>query len=174
MTLGNALDKIEGVMVGAAAPTCGCNKKMPTLTDANVIDLLDGIPVDRAAKNLDKAGCPMSIHTKTSMEVEHKSLVPFDVATPTGAAAPLISAFDDVPDGYWASCDINKLAQSDVVAGYPDGRFKPNTMVSRAEFATMMLKGLNMGDSMIAPQHKFSDVPKNNQWLCQGGAEVSA
>lgn len=96
------------------------------------------------------------------MDIEHKTLVPFELSTPTGAAAPLISSFEDVPMGYWAGCDINKLAENKVVAGYPDRTFKPALPVSRAEFATMVLKGFNLGDTMRAPQHKFKDVPTSN------------
>ena len=154
--LNNAIN--EGVIVGAAAPACRCDKKMPVLMDS----ALQGIPVDRNPANIDNSGCPTSIHTQSSMEVEHKTLVPFEISTPTGAAAPLMSSFEDVPMGYWAGCDINKLAENKVVAGYPDRTFKPALPVSRAEFATMVLKGFNLGDTMRAPQHQFKDVPTYN------------
>lgn len=52
--------------------------------------------------------------------------------------------FPDVPNSHWASCDIDKLAVNDVVVGYPDGLFKPNRNISRAEFATMLVKGFNL------------------------------
>ena len=47
-------------------------------------------------------------------------------------------------NGFWAACDIDKLAINDVVVGYPDGYFKPNRNISRAEFATMLVKGFNL------------------------------
>lgn len=69
--------------------------------------------------------------------------------------------FPDVPNSHWAACDIDKLAVNDVVVGYPDGLFKPNRNISRAEFATMLVKGFNLTPSYGA-RTKFSDVAQNN------------
>jgi hypothetical protein len=81
---------------------------------------------------------------------------------PTGAAAPLVSIFPDVPQGYWAECDIDRLAATNVVAGYPDRTFKPSLPVSRAEFASMMVKGFNLnlaGCECLPTKKIFKDVP---------------
>lgn len=153
----NTAMQYDGVLVGAAAPACD-DDKMPVYMDS----ALQGIPVDRRLSNIDNADCPTRIHTQTSMDIEHKSLVPFELSAPTGAAAPLVSSFEDVPMGYWAGCDINKLAENKVVAGYPDRTFKPALPVSRAEFATMVLKGFNLGNKMQMPHQTFNDVSKHN------------
>ena len=147
---------MDGEITGAAADCNPCNSGLPVYRDdANL-----GIPVDRAKKHLDSEKCPKQIHTQTSMDIEHKSYQPYDLPSVTGGAAPLISSFEDIPPGYWAGCDINNLAENKVVAGYPDRTFKPALPVSRAEFATMVLKGFNLGDKMQSPSAMFKDVPK--------------
>ena len=104
----------------------------------------------------------ISIQTEDSIEATKKTLQPYEISTVTGAAAPLVSAFDDVPSGFWAGCDINKLTENNIIAGYPDRTFKPNLPVSRAEMATLTIKGFNLLNSDTPPCHKsFKDVPRN-------------
>ena len=142
----------DGSMTGAAAP-------MPCLND---IPNSFGVPVDRNPSNLDGNGCPIQIHTKTSIDAIRRSMEPF-MYTPqgniTGAAAPISSFYPDVPQGYWAGCDINTLTANNVLEGYPDRTFKPNMPISRAEMATMAVKGLNLGDTSTSASTMFSDVP---------------
>ncbi len=142
----------DGSMTGAAAP-------MPCLDNAST---LSGIPVDRNPLNIDGCGCPVQIHTNTSMDITKKTIAPFEYSAATGGAAPIVSAFEDVPDGYWASCDINVLTENNVIAGYPDRTFKPNLPVSRAEMATLVVKGFNLNDSETCPTDLFKDVPASH------------
>ena len=136
-----------GDMTGAAAPI-PC-KENPCMR---------GISVD----NNQSAGCPVQIHTNTSMEVMQKTLEPFEYSAATGGAAPIVSAFEDVPDGYWASCDINILTDNNVIAGYPDRTFKPNLPVSRAEMATLVVKGFNLNNDVTCTTDMFRDVPQSH------------
>jgi hypothetical protein len=106
----------------------------------------------------------VDFQSSNSIEAVKKSFVPFDYTAgkTTGAAAGMsANPFPDVPDSFWASCDIDKLAINDIVVGYPDGFFRPNRNISRAEFATMLVKGFNM-----SPDHasgsSFKDVPAHN------------
>jgi peptide/nickel transport system substrate-binding protein len=54
------------------------------------------------------------------------------------------AGFGDVPATYWAKDQIDYLVSKGVVAGYPDGTFKPETPVTREQFAKMICiaKGL--------------------------------
>ena len=110
-------------------------------------------------------GCPIDIKSANSINAVKKSLVPYTIhENITGAAAPAYGggcSFPDVPNGYWAACDIDKLAINNVVVGYPDGMYRPNRNISRAEFATMLVKGFNM-NAHGATTSKFSDVSRNN------------
>jgi hypothetical protein len=49
--------------------------------------------------------------------------------------------FSDIT-GHWAESDINKAAQSGIVNGYLNGMFKPNGVVTCAEFVVMLMKAL--------------------------------
>lgn len=65
----------------------------------------------------------------------------FLVARPLSVSA---AGFKDVPDGYWAKGQIDYLVTKGIVAGYPDGTFKPAEAVTREQFAKMVCiaKGL--------------------------------
>jgi uncharacterized repeat protein (TIGR02543 family) len=48
-----------------------------------------------------------------------------------------ISTFSDVADGVWYTQAINYLTGIEILTGYPDGTFKPNRPITRAEFAAV-------------------------------------
>ncbi len=155
--------------LGVGVPVSGCHECPQATGAAANIPIISnghccggGINVDRNPQNLDSAGCPIDIQSSSSMEGLKKSLVPYEISTPTGAAAPLISAFEDIPPGFWAGCDINKLTTNNIIAGYPDRTFKPNLPISRAEIASMITKGLNVDiGKSTCPSKMFSDVPSH-------------
>ena len=62
--------------------------------------------------------------------------------------------------GHWAERYINEAVSVGFVGGYPDGKFKPDKAVTRAEFATMINKALgNSGTANIS----FKDV-SSKEW----------
>ncbi|KAB8319473.1 DUF1565 domain-containing protein [Tolypothrix campylonemoides VB511288] len=68
-------------------------------------------------------------------------------------------AFKDLPANYWAKSYIEALASKNIIAGFPDGTFKPNEPVTRAQFAAIVTKA-------FAPTGKrevinFGDVSRN-------------
>ena len=68
-------------------------------------------------------------------------------------------AFKDVPANYWAKTYIEALASQNIIAGFPDGSFKPNEPVTRAQFATIVTKALKPPTKRTAIQ--FKDVASN-------------
>jgi len=56
------------------------------------------------------------------------------------------TVFTDVDESHWASGYINAAVQSKVIAGYPDGTFKPEKNVSYAEAVTMVIRSLGYGN----------------------------
>jgi hypothetical protein len=56
--------------------------------------------------------------------------------TPPG---PSGGAFSDIA-GHWAEAWIEQLAEEGLAAGYPDGTFRPDTPVSRAEMAVFLVQ----------------------------------
>lgn len=51
--------------------------------------------------------------------------------------------FKDVNDSHWASQNIKKAAKLGLIAGYPDGSFKPNQPITYAEITAMMVRITN-------------------------------
>ena len=156
---------VNGVTVSSQGQIMGAAAELPCLNEAPTRH--NGIPIDRNERIMDGNNCPIDLETSNSINALKKSFVPFEYKSEctTGAAADFgmsgACAFPDVPNGYWASCDIDKLATNDVVVGYPDGYFRPNRNISRAEFATMLVKGFNL-DCGMNRDSMFKDVPVNN------------
>ena len=156
-------EQVMGTTISSDGNITGAASNIPCLND---IGSHNGIPIMRDESRMDGAGCPIQMGTANSIQAVKKTLVPFDLspfANMTGAAAPAqLQMFPDVPNGYWASCPIDKLATNDVVVGYPDRLFKPSKAISRAEFATMLVKGFDQNMYSCAPEKLFSDVPTNH------------
>jgi hypothetical protein len=60
------------------------------------------------------------------------------------------TVFSDVDSSSWAAGWINAAAQSKIIAGYPDGTFKPTKNVNYAEAFTMALRALGYGNVVDA------------------------
>lgn len=69
--------------------------------------------------------------------------------------------FSDVGSDYWASAAIQSLVRAGVVNGYPDGSFRPEQSVSRAEFAKMIVTALDLS-FVLVEYPSFQDVPGNH------------
>ncbi|ADI63089.1 DUF1565 domain-containing protein [Trichormus azollae] len=81
------------------------------------------------------------------------------VNPPTGGGTTGSTGFQDVPTGYWAKAYIEALASQNIIAGFPDGTFKPNDPVTRAQFATIITKALAPPSRRTAI--RFNDVNSN-------------
>lgn len=66
--------------------------------------------------------------------------------------------FPDVATDYWAAKQIEDLTDKGVIVGYPDGTFKPDENVTRAEFATMAIKALGQEHTKIAQPITYTDI----------------
>ncbi len=142
---------------------CGC----PTGGAAPVISA-DAMP------KYDCDAAP-NVYSTTSMDVIKVTKEPCACMGFTGAAADITTQqYPDVFDSYWAAGDINRLTEQCVLEGYPDGMFKPNRKVSRAEMATMVVKGYNLDVTSCADNLTFKDVPKSHwahDYISKGVAE---
>ncbi len=74
-----------------------------------------------------------------------------------GIASPVI-AYPDVDSTHWAAKQIEELTEKGVIVGYPDGTFKPDENVSRAEFASMAIKALGQEHTTVAQPVAFTDI----------------
>lgn len=66
--------------------------------------------------------------------------------------------FPDVAKDHWAAKQIEILTDSGVIVGYPDGTFKPDEDVTRAEFASMAIKALGQEHTKVAQPVTFADI----------------
>ena len=83
------------------------------------------------------------------------------IAILTIGVVPAI-AFPDVSNDYWAAPQINLLSEQGVIVGYPDGNFKPDDNVTRAEFAAMSIRALGQEHSKVAQPVNFTDVTEEH------------
>ncbi|MCR4963931.1 MAG: S-layer homology domain-containing protein [Firmicutes bacterium] len=65
------------------------------------------------------------------------------------------NAFSDVPSTAWYNTAISTLAQAGVVNGYPDGSFKPDRPVTRAEFAALFSRFFS---ASVTATVSFNDI----------------
>jgi hypothetical protein len=73
----------------------------------------------------------------------------------TAAAAP----FSDI-SSHWAKANIEAAVQAKYVSGYPDGSFKPDAKVSRAEFLAIVTRASRL--PVAAAIETFEDVASNH------------
>lgn len=84
-----------------------------------------------------------------------------------GTVAPIVrqapvyaqTSFYDVSSGYWAQGFIQSLSARGIIAGFPDGSFRPNDPVTRAQFAAMVSKAFPT--TRTRSSVRFVDVPAN-------------
>ena len=67
------------------------------------------------------------------------------------------ASFSDVAQDYWARPFIERLSQEDIIAGFPDGTFKPQQPVTRAQFAAIVRKAFSR-NTAVRNSRTFSDV----------------
>ncbi|MCM3718519.1 S-layer homology domain-containing protein [Fictibacillus phosphorivorans] len=71
------------------------------------------------------------------------------------------SSFKDVSTSYWAVGSINAVKEAGIIAGYPDGTFKPNKVMTREEIAALIDKTFVLTNK--GTEKSFTDV-KEGYW----------
>lgn len=71
------------------------------------------------------------------------------------------SLFSDVTPGYNNALFINYLANQGLIKGFPDGTFRPNAGLTRAEAAALLVRAVKVNTMAAAP--RFVDV-NSNHW----------
>jgi hypothetical protein len=74
---------------------------------------------------------------------------------------PTVS-FTDLPNTHWAYKYIAEMVNKKVLEGYPDHKFRPDNTISRAEFATIIVKAAGLQAKKVN-YSSFSDV-KVTDW----------
>lgn len=87
----------------------------------------------------------------TKMAVEAEGLTLIDPATPS---------FPDVPRTHWAFRYIETARAANIIDGYPDGTFRPDANVSRAEIAAIVVRAARLPIDTTGA--RFPDVPQTH------------
>lgn len=70
-----------------------------------------------------------------------------------------IMPYKDIQENDWYAYAVTFMSEKKLVSGYPDGTFKPNAPITRAEFASIASRFDSLVDKADL---KFSDVSKNH------------
>jgi sirohydrochlorin ferrochelatase len=111
------------------------------------------IPLDNISVDLTKGTvCGEISHlTKFAVLAFPRDTVPF-------ITTALSNRFSDIL-GHWAEAKLKETLVNGVISGYPDGTFRPDGVISRAEFCTMAVKTMHYE---LQPGNIFTD--SSNHW----------
>ncbi|MBO2944093.1 S-layer homology domain-containing protein [Paenibacillus sp. F411] len=71
---------------------------------------------------------------------------------------------------HWAEENVRQAIRTGIVSGYPDGNFKPNASVTRAEFLLMLMNIVNVKAAVM--DRSFSDTAEIGEWAKQAVADA--
>ncbi|MEO3703914.1 DUF1565 domain-containing protein [Trichormus azollae] len=171
------LQNQDGIFISESAKPILRNNVIQNNKRDGIVATIDALPNlgtnDNPGGNLIRNNTRYDLNNSTKVnrivaignDIDQKQIfgaVDFVAATvnpPTGGSTIGPSAFQDVPTAYWAKAYIEALASQNIIAGFPDGTFKPNDPVTRAEFATIITKALTPASRRTAIQ--FKDINSN-------------
>ncbi|MFA4858887.1 MAG: PorV/PorQ family protein [Candidatus Margulisiibacteriota bacterium] len=76
-----------------------------------------------------------------------------------------LASFVDVGKGYWAKSPIENTSTVGLIQGYPDGTFRPDNALTRAELATLLVRAMGI-QSYSTNSKPFKDV-KTDHWAAE-------
>lgn len=79
-------------------------------------------------------------------------------------------SFSDM-NGHWSEANVNALSSACITVGFPDGTFRPEGIVTRAQMAVFIMRALGVFDPPVPAEDPFTDVPKNS-WYGPAVAEL--
>ena len=86
------------------------------------------------------------------------------------STASFAANFNDLSQASWAKTIIEEWSSKELVSGYPDGTFRPNNNITRAEFATLVQKAFNLESDEKA---QFNDVSSDAWYYSAVGTLAS-
>jgi hypothetical protein len=93
-----------------------------------------------------------------------RALAGGDSHVPSG---PLTASFTDVLTTHWAYKYVEYAKSAEVVAGYPDGTYRPTQPVDRGQMAVYIARAVAGGDGAVPPAPEtptFTDVTPATTW----------
>ncbi|OKH12781.1 hypothetical protein NIES592_16290 [Fischerella major NIES-592] len=84
--------------------------------------------------------------------------LPNPTPNPTPTPTPTPSNLTDISN-HWAVAFIRELVKLQIIKGFPDGTFRPDATMTRAQYAALIVKAFNPSAKRQAI--KFKDVPQD-------------
>ena len=115
---------------------------------------------------------PIPIPMPTPDPIPSPSPSPTPSPSPAPSPSPTPSPTAGLTDirGHWAEAFIQSLVSRNLITGFPDSTFKPETALTRAQFASIVAKTFNL--PLKQPATVFSDVP-SNFWAAEAIAKAN-
>lgn len=130
--------------------------------------LEDGVQIDlQEGENVIPLIVQAEDGSRTTYKLVIERIVP-DVEEPDEPEETPIS-FTDIA-GHWAESYIKRATARGIVSGYPDGTFKPNNIVTRAEFTVMLIGAWQLNEAGAALT--FTDADQIGAWAKQSVARA--
>jgi hypothetical protein len=157
----------EGLAISKPTTTAPESLPLPLM-----VSLLTHVPETSAALSRSRLSQRLPKPESTQEDTSLASVPDIALSKPKPAAPTPTSVveFSDVPDSSWASGFIKSLNQRQIIAGLPDGSFRPNKFATRGEFATLLQKVINKENRQSAIN--FKDLPAD-YWAGDAIKEVS-
>lgn len=76
----------------------------------------------------------------------------------TGETTPQEQLYSDIPVGHWAYNATQTCSQRDWFNGYPDGTFRPNQKIKRAEAAKVFAQALGLENQWPQGCYPYTDI----------------
>ncbi|MFD0716543.1 S-layer homology domain-containing protein [Paenibacillus sp. GCM10027626] len=125
----------------------------------------DGIQIDlQEGANI----IPLIVQAEDGSRETYTLSIDLVTPKPEEPEPPMIS-FTDIA-GHWAEIDIKHAAAKGIVSGNPNGAFKPNNPVTRAEFTVMLAGALKLEEPGAALT--FTDQNQIGAWAKQAVAQA--
>ena len=103
-------------------------------------------------------------------EIPAKPDSPEEAVYPTPEDTQPLVVLKDMPAGHWAREEVSYLINRQIINGFPDGTFRPQQAVTRAEISVMLAKALGLSAGPAFPN--INDVNPDN-WAFSGIAAVN-
>ncbi|HHW36250.1 MAG TPA: leucine-rich repeat protein [Bacillales bacterium] len=129
--------------------------------------LKDKVITDRTKVNLDEGDNTFVLTVQAENGMKKKYTLAIYRETPK-RSEPVIE-FTDIAS-HWAENNIKRAAAKGIVSGYPDGTFKPNHPVTRAEFTVMLTGALQLEEE--GATLTFTDQDQIGIWAKQTVAKA--
>jgi hypothetical protein len=129
-------------ITGLPTPIAATPSPVPTPVDPEPSPLPTSAAVVPAPRANVETPAPAPTRQPAIVPVPYTAPAP-TAASPSPTPAPEPISFSDVSADYWAFPFITALVERDIINGFPDGTFRPDAPVTRAEYAAMLQKAFD-------------------------------